>query len=93
MKARLTEHVARIGKMRNSYNFLVGKPGGKGPLERLKRRGEGNIRMDLKETGWQSVDWIHLAQEKDQWRALVNKVINVRVRRNAGNFLLTGVSE
>jgi hypothetical protein len=55
---------------------LIGKPEGKRPLER--RRWADNIRMDLKEIGWQDVDWIHLARVRDQWRDLVNKVMNLK---------------
>jgi hypothetical protein len=54
----------------------VGKPEGKRSLERAGRIWEDNIRMDLREIGWDGMDWFHLAQDMDQWRALVNKVIN-----------------
>jgi hypothetical protein len=63
----------------NVYRVLMGKPEGKRPLGRPRRRWEEGIRMDLRETGWGSVDWIHLAQDRDQWRALVNTVMNLRV--------------
>jgi hypothetical protein len=53
--------------MRNAYKILVGKPEGKRSHGRPTCRWENNIRMDLRETGWESVDWIHLAQEMDQW--------------------------
>jgi hypothetical protein len=56
----------------------VGKPEGKRPLERLRHRWE-DIKIDLREIGWIVVDWIHLAQDRDQWRALVNTVMNLRV--------------
>jgi hypothetical protein len=59
--------------------ILVGNPGGKRPLERTRRRGEDNIKMDLREIGWGDMDWIDLAQDRDQWRALVNTVMNLRV--------------
>jgi hypothetical protein len=72
-------HVARIGEKRNAYRILVGKSEGKRPLGRLRRRWEDNIRMDLREIGWSSVDWIDLAQDRDQWRALVNTIMNLRV--------------
>jgi hypothetical protein len=55
---------------------MVGKPEGKKPLARPRRRREDNIRMDMRETEWKSVDWIHLAQDTDQWRAVVNTVLN-----------------
>jgi hypothetical protein len=64
---------------RNVYRVLMGKPEGKRPLERPRRRWEGGIRMDLREIGWGSVDWIQLAQDRDRWRALVNTAINLRV--------------
>jgi hypothetical protein len=57
----------------------VGKPEGKRPLGRYRRRWEDNIKIDLKEIGWGAVEWIDLAQDIDQWRALVNTVMNLRV--------------
>jgi hypothetical protein len=62
---------------RKVYKVLVGKPEGKRPLGR--RRREDGIRMDLKEIGWRSADWIHLAQDREWLRALVNTVMNLRV--------------
>jgi hypothetical protein len=64
---------------------LVGKPEGKRPLGRSRHRWEDNIRMDLREIGWSGMDWIDLAQDRDQWRALVNAVMNLRVRKVLGN--------
>jgi hypothetical protein len=64
---------------RNAYRLLVGKPEGKRPLGRARRRWMGNIRLDLVEVGWGDVDWIGLAQDRDRWRALVNSVLNLRV--------------
>jgi hypothetical protein len=61
------------------YEVLVGIPEGKRPLGRPRRRSEDNIRMDLREIGWGGVDLIDLAQDRDQWRALVNTVMNLRV--------------
>jgi hypothetical protein len=62
------------------YRVLVGKPEGKGPLERPGRRWEDGIKMDLSETGWGGgVEWIHLAQVRDRWRTVVNAVMNLRV--------------
>jgi hypothetical protein len=55
------------GEKRNSYRILMGKPEGKGPLGEPRRRWENNIRMDLREVGWDGVDWIDLAQDRDQW--------------------------
>jgi hypothetical protein len=67
------------GEKRNAYRLLVGKPEGKIPLERKRRRWVNNIKMDLREIGWDGIDWINLAHDKDQWRALVNTVINLRI--------------
>jgi hypothetical protein len=76
---RWAGHVARIEEKRNSYRLLVGKPEGRRPLGRPRRRSSDNIRMDLVEVGWGDVDWIGLAQDRDRWRALVNSVLNLRV--------------
>jgi hypothetical protein len=59
-------HVARMGEERNVYRVLMGKPEGKRPLERPRRRWEDRIRMDLREIGWGSIDWIQLAQNRDR---------------------------
>jgi hypothetical protein len=64
---------------RNVYRVLVGKPEGKRPLGRPRRRWEDGIKMDLRETGWGGVEWIHVAQDRDRWRAVVNAVMNLRV--------------
>jgi hypothetical protein len=64
-------------KIRNSYNILVGKPEGKRPLGRPRYRWKDNIKMFVTETGLDSVGWIHLAQDGDQWQALVNTVVNL----------------
>jgi len=64
--------------MRNAYKILVGKPTGKRPLGKPRRRWEDNIRIDLREIGWEGVDWIHLAQDRDQWWAVVNTVTKFR---------------
>jgi hypothetical protein len=68
-----------MGEERNVYRVLIGKPEGKRPLERQRRRWEDGIRMDLREIGWGSVDCIQLTQDRDRWRALVNTVMNLRV--------------
>ena len=72
-------NVARMGERRVEYRVLVGKPEGKRPLGRLKRRWEDNIMTDLQEMGCGSMDWIDLAEDRDRWRALVNAVMNLRV--------------
>jgi hypothetical protein len=72
-------HVARMEEKRNAYRLLVGKPEGKRPLGRPRRRWVNNIRMDLGDVGWGDVDWIRLAQDRNRWRALVNSVLNLRV--------------
>jgi hypothetical protein len=64
---------------RNAYRILVGKPEGKRPLGKPRRKWEDNIRMHLREIAWGVMDWIDLAQDRDQWRALVNTVMNLRV--------------
>jgi hypothetical protein len=68
-----------MGEKRNVYSLLVGKPEGKRPLERPRRRWIDNIKMDLLEIGLSVVDWIGLAQDRCSWRALVNSVMNFRV--------------
>jgi hypothetical protein len=79
MRMRWAGHVARMGEKRNAYRLLVGKPEGKRPLGRPRRRWVDNIKMALLEIGWGGVDWIGLAQDRDKWRALVNAVLNLRV--------------
>jgi hypothetical protein len=66
-------------KERKVYRVLVGKPEGKRPLVRPRRRWENGIRMDLRKISWGSVEWIQLAQDRDRWRAFVNTVMNLRV--------------
>jgi hypothetical protein len=67
------------GMKRTAYGLLVGKPEGKRPLGRPRRRRVDNIKMDLVEIGWGVVDWIGLGQDTDRWRALVNAVMNLQV--------------
>jgi hypothetical protein len=67
-----------LREKRNAYRVLVGKPEGNRPLEIL-RRWVDNIKMDLRAIGWGGVDWIDLAQDRDQWRALVNTIMNLWV--------------
>jgi hypothetical protein len=61
------------------YRILVVKPEGKRPLVRPRRRWEDGIKMGLRETGWGGVEWIHLAQDRDHWQAIVNAVMNLQV--------------
>jgi ribosome biogenesis protein Nip4 len=68
-------------------NALARKSEGKRPLRKPRNRWEDNIRMDLREIGWGSVDWMHLAQDKDQWQALMNMIMNLWVPYKAGNFV------
>jgi len=72
-------HVARMGEGRGVYRVLAGKSEGKRPLGRPRHRWEVNIKMDLREVEWVSMDKIGLAQDMDRWRALVNAVMNLRV--------------
>jgi hypothetical protein len=78
-RMRWAGHVARMGEKRKTYRLLVGKPEGKRPLGRPRRRWVDNIRIDLGEVGWGDVGWIGLAQDRNRWRALVNSVLNLGV--------------
>jgi hypothetical protein len=69
-----------MGDMRNVCKIFVGKSEVNRPLGRARRRWEDNIGMDIKEIGWEFVDWMHLTQDRVQWRALVNTVMNLRVQ-------------
>jgi hypothetical protein len=66
-----------MGEKRNACRVLLGKPDGKRPVGR--RRWEGNIKMDVREVGWDGVDWIDVARDKVHWRALVNTLMKLRV--------------
>ena len=81
---RWAGHVTRMGEGRGVYRVLVGKPEGKRPLGRPRRRWEDNIKMDLQEVGGGCEDWMELAQNRDRWRALVSTVMNLRVPKMRG---------
>jgi hypothetical protein len=78
-RMRWAGHVAHMGEVWGAYNILVGRPEGRKPLGRPRRRWEDNIEMDIREIGFGDVDWILLAQDRDRWRALVNTVMKLRV--------------
>jgi hypothetical protein len=78
-RMRWAGHVARIGEGRGAYGVLVGRPEGKRPLGRPRRRWEDNIKLDLREIWINGANWIHLAQDRVRWRAFVNAVMNLRV--------------
>jgi hypothetical protein len=78
-RMRRTEHVARIGEMRNAYKILNGKSERKSPRERPRHKWEDNIRIAPRGIVWEDVDWIKLAQDRVQWRTLVNTIMNLRV--------------
>jgi hypothetical protein len=78
-RMRWAGHVERMGEVRGAYNILVGRLEGRRPLERPRCRWEVNIKMDLWEIGFGDVDWIHWAQDRDRWRAIMNTVMNLRV--------------
>jgi hypothetical protein len=73
--------------MRNAYNILVGEPERKRPLGRPRHKWNDNIIMDLSAVGWEGVVWIHQAKNNDQWRVIVNTVINLRVTQKTENVL------
>jgi hypothetical protein len=79
MEDEMAGHVAYMGKMMNANNILFGKHEGKRPLGRPQYRWEDNVRMYLKEIRWECVNWMYLAQDRDQWWALVNMVQNLQV--------------
>jgi hypothetical protein len=76
-----------MGEGRGIYRVLVGRPEGKKPLGRPRCRWEDNIKMDLRKMGIDGMNWIQLAQDRVQWRALVNTVMNLRFHKKAGYFL------
>jgi hypothetical protein len=78
-RMRWAGHVARMREGRGVYRVLVGRPEGKRPLGRPRRRWEDNIKVDLMEIGIDGANWIQLAQDRVQWRAFVNTMMNLRV--------------
>jgi hypothetical protein len=78
-RMRWAVHVAHMGEGRGAYRVLVGRPEGRKPLGRPRRRWEDNIKEDLQEVGWGGIDWIDMAQDWDKWRALVSAVMNLQV--------------
>ena len=79
-RMRWAGHVTRVGERRGVHRVLVGKPEGKGPMGRPRRRCEDNIKLDLQDVGGGCGNWMELAQDMDKWRALANTVMNFRVR-------------
>jgi len=89
MKSRMMDtFVPRTEGMRNAYKILVGKPKGKTPLRRPRSRYEDNIKLNPKVIVYYCMDWIHLSQDTDQWRGLVNTVMNLRHQKEDSNFLI-----
>jgi hypothetical protein len=86
-RMRWVGHVARMREKRNVYRLLVGKPEGRRPLGRPRRRWIDNIKINLLEIALDDVDWIGLAQDRYKWRALVNVAMNLWVPQNAGKLL------
>jgi hypothetical protein len=80
-------HAARIGEKWNAYRIVVGNAEGKRPLGRLRRRWVDNIKVDLKEIGWGGMDWINVAQDRNQRSGPVNTVMNLWVPQNVGKLL------
>ena len=86
-RMRWAGYVARMGQGKVVYRVLVGKPEGKRPLGRHRRRRDDNNKMDLQKVGGGCGDWMELSQDRERWRALVSTVMNLRVPKIAGNFL------
>jgi hypothetical protein len=78
-RMRWAGHIARLGAKRSEYRILVGKPGGRRQLGRTRCMLEENVKMNLRGTAWGGMDWIGLAQDRDQWKALVNTLMKFRV--------------
>ena len=79
IRLRWASHVVRMEESRNAFKILTGKPTGKRPLGRPRRRWEDNIRMDLEEIGINAGNWVDSAQDRNYWRALVNVTLNLQV--------------
>jgi hypothetical protein len=77
-RMRWAGHVAQMGEKRNACTTLVGKPDGKRPLRRPRSKWVDNIKMEFREIKWDGMDWIDLDQDRDQWKALVNTVMDFR---------------
>jgi hypothetical protein len=86
-KMRWARHVARKGEKRSAYSTLVEKPEGNRPLGRSRRKWVDKSKIDLRYIEWDGMDWINLAQNRDQRRTLVNKVMNLRVLQKTWKFL------
>jgi hypothetical protein len=84
---RLAGHVERIGRREVRIGYWLGNPEEMRPLGRPRRRWVDNIKMELREIGWGGIDWIGLTQDRDQWWAHVNTVMNLRVSQNIWKFL------
>jgi hypothetical protein len=82
-----------MGEKQTVYSILLGNPEGKSPLGRPRHRWVDNIKMDLREIGWGGMDWIDLSQDRDQWRALVNTVMNVWVPFHSIKFSIIITSD
>ena len=81
-------HVAKMEECRSAFKILTGKPTGKRPLGRPRRRWEDNIRMDLEEIGINTENWVDSAQDKGYWRALVDAALNLRTELRKNKILL-----
>jgi hypothetical protein len=84
---RWAGHVVRIGKMSNLYKIFLRNPEGNRPPRRTRRRCKDNIIMLLREIGWEVVDWIYLAQDRECWQAVASVVMSLHIPYKAGNFL------
>jgi hypothetical protein len=86
-RMRWAGHASHMGERRDLYRVLVGKPDRKRQLRRCMHRWEDNNKVDLQEVGWGDMDWIDLVLDRDRWRVLVIAVMNLRIPKNAANFL------